>query len=278
VQKLLNILPKVHQQQQSMDKAGANHHQVQVELQADCLAGVWANHEAEHLQTAGRPRLIESGDINAALKTASAIGDDTLQQGDRSGGAGQLHARHFGAAAALVHERLPGRHSGGMQYIEDGESINSIARNAQRHSVSLATAMIIDSTITCPELLESGYRAIARVLALSTATTAAATRLALRARRMAEPQPLCLMRRRRRRGLCTDQPARYVPSIGDCFARVLCSPSGDPIGVSLQSSRSLHPRQQSGIWSQCPPRSSVGVKVGAIRGRRDEAGTGPCRT
>jgi uncharacterized protein len=109
VQKLLNILPKVQQQQQSMDKAGANHLQVQVELQADCLAGVWANHEAEHLQTAGRPRLIESGDINAALKTASAIGDDTLQQGDRSGGAGQLHARHFGAAAALVHERLPGK-------------------------------------------------------------------------------------------------------------------------------------------------------------------------
>jgi uncharacterized protein len=80
VQKLLNILPKVQQQQQSMDKAGANHLQVQVELQADCLAGVWANHENDRLQTAGRPPLIESGDINAALKTASAIGDDTLQR------------------------------------------------------------------------------------------------------------------------------------------------------------------------------------------------------
>jgi uncharacterized protein len=80
VQKLLNILPKVQQQQASMDKAGANQLQVQVELQADCLAGVWANHENARLKNTGRPPLVEQGDIEAALRTASAIGDDTLQR------------------------------------------------------------------------------------------------------------------------------------------------------------------------------------------------------
>jgi uncharacterized protein len=80
VQKLLNILPKVQQQQASLDKAEANHLQVQVELQADCLAGVWASHENTRLKNAGRPPLVEQGDIEAALKTASAIGDDTLQR------------------------------------------------------------------------------------------------------------------------------------------------------------------------------------------------------
>jgi predicted metalloprotease len=80
VQKLLDILPKVQQQQQSMDKAGANRLQVEVELQADCLAGVWANHENARLKNAGKPPLVEAGDIEAALRTASAIGDDTLQR------------------------------------------------------------------------------------------------------------------------------------------------------------------------------------------------------
>jgi len=80
VQKLLNILPKVQQQQQGMDRAGANRLQVRVELQADCLSGVWAKHENDRLQKAGKPLLVEAGDIESALRTASAIGDDTLQR------------------------------------------------------------------------------------------------------------------------------------------------------------------------------------------------------
>jgi predicted metalloprotease len=80
VQKLLNILPKVQQQQQSLDKVSANRLQVEVELQADCLAGIWASHENARLQREGKPPLVEQGDIEAALQTASAIGDDTLQR------------------------------------------------------------------------------------------------------------------------------------------------------------------------------------------------------
>jgi predicted metalloprotease len=75
VQNLLGILPKVQQAQRaSGNRAESNHMQVQVELQADCFAGAWAkNAEAQY-------KFIEAGDIDAALQTASAIGDDTLQR------------------------------------------------------------------------------------------------------------------------------------------------------------------------------------------------------
>ena len=46
-----------------------------VELQADCFAGVWANREEKK-----KPNFLEPGDIDAALQTASAIGDDMLQK------------------------------------------------------------------------------------------------------------------------------------------------------------------------------------------------------
>src|SRR5579872_6193398 len=76
VQNLLGIIPKVNaMQQQASSKAEANALQVKVELQADCLAGVWANREKQK-----RPNFLEEGDIDAALQTASAIGDDTLQR------------------------------------------------------------------------------------------------------------------------------------------------------------------------------------------------------
>jgi hypothetical protein len=81
VQNLLGILPKAQQAQRgAMGRAEANHIQVQVELQADCLAGVWAKLENESLQRQGKPPFIEPGDVEAALRTAAAIGDDTLQR------------------------------------------------------------------------------------------------------------------------------------------------------------------------------------------------------
>ena len=79
VQLVLGILPKVQQMQRGMDKVEANQLQVRVELQADCFAGVWANLERQ------KRDFLEPGDIDAALQTATAIGDDTLQR--RSGGA-----------------------------------------------------------------------------------------------------------------------------------------------------------------------------------------------
>lgn len=74
VQNLLGILPKVQSAQRGMDKVEANRLQVRVELQADCLAGIWANHSQQTW------KFIEPGDVESALQTASAIGDDRLQR------------------------------------------------------------------------------------------------------------------------------------------------------------------------------------------------------
>ena len=74
VQNLLGVLPAVQEAQRGMDKVEANQLQVRVELQADCLAGVWANHAEEKWQ------FIEPGDVESAMQTASAIGDDRLQR------------------------------------------------------------------------------------------------------------------------------------------------------------------------------------------------------
>jgi len=74
VQNLLGVIPKAHAMQQSMDKVNANRIQVRVELQADCLAGVWAYHAEESW------KFIEPGDVEAAMQTSAAIGDDRLQR------------------------------------------------------------------------------------------------------------------------------------------------------------------------------------------------------
>ena len=74
VQNLLGIADKVHSLQQGADKVTANNLSVRLELQADCLAGIWAYH-------ADRSRnIVESGDIEAALRAASSIGDDRMQK------------------------------------------------------------------------------------------------------------------------------------------------------------------------------------------------------
>ena len=75
VQNLLGVLTRAHQSQQAAGgRAEANRVQVRVELQADCFAGVWANHSDEQWH------LLQPGDVEAALRTAEAIGDDTLQK------------------------------------------------------------------------------------------------------------------------------------------------------------------------------------------------------
>jgi uncharacterized protein len=80
VQNLLGILPQVNAKQRAVNKTEANRLQVRVELQADCFAGVWANHENARQQRQGKQPFIDQSDVAAALQTASAIGDDTLQR------------------------------------------------------------------------------------------------------------------------------------------------------------------------------------------------------
>jgi len=74
VQNQLGILPKVQQQQRTAGKTESNRLQVRVELQADCFAGIWAAKSDQQWH------LLEPGDVEAAMKTAAAIGDDRLQK------------------------------------------------------------------------------------------------------------------------------------------------------------------------------------------------------
>jgi uncharacterized protein len=78
VQNLLGTSDKVRQAQQSArSEAEGNQYSVALELQADCYAGVWAAHASE---VSGGKVALEQGDLEEGLKTANAIGDDTLQR------------------------------------------------------------------------------------------------------------------------------------------------------------------------------------------------------
>lgn len=79
VQNLLGILRETTAARRGMSEAASNNVQVRVELQADCLAGLWARraHEAR--------RILEQGDIEEGMNAAAAVGDDRLQR------AGQGH-------------------------------------------------------------------------------------------------------------------------------------------------------------------------------------------
>jgi uncharacterized protein len=74
VQNLLGISETVHRLQQQASQREGNELSVRLELQADCLAGVWANHAHRQRQ------LLEPGDVEEGLRAAGAIGDDQMQR------------------------------------------------------------------------------------------------------------------------------------------------------------------------------------------------------
>jgi predicted metalloprotease len=70
----MGITDQVQQQRERLSERDYNKLSVRLELQADFLAGVWANH-ADEMQN-----ILEPGDLEAALTAANAIGDDKLQK------------------------------------------------------------------------------------------------------------------------------------------------------------------------------------------------------
>jgi uncharacterized protein len=76
-----------------MSGGGSNQWSVQLELQADCYAGVWGHSTAQR-------KLLEQGDVESALNAAAAVGDDRIQ---RSMGEG-VHPESFthGSSAQRV--------------------------------------------------------------------------------------------------------------------------------------------------------------------------------
>jgi len=74
VQHLLGIDRQVRASQENSGRTGANALSVALELQADCLAGVWGHH-------ANKKNLLDPGDVDEGLRAAAAIGDDRLTRG-----------------------------------------------------------------------------------------------------------------------------------------------------------------------------------------------------
>jgi predicted metalloprotease len=73
VQNQLGIMQKMDSYRQRMSETQYNALTVRLELQADCLAGVWAHH-------AQNRNLLDAGDVEEAMRAAAAIGDDTIQR------------------------------------------------------------------------------------------------------------------------------------------------------------------------------------------------------
>src|SRR4030095_1447650 len=106
VQTLLGVSAKVRDAQQR-DPRRANEMQVRMELQADCLAGVWANRTNQMKQR------LEAGEHESRLRAAAAIGDDTLQR--QSTGRVAPESFTHGSSAQRVRWFTNGFQSGQMQ-------------------------------------------------------------------------------------------------------------------------------------------------------------------
>lgn len=82
VQTLMGVSKQVQRQKRQMSKTQGNAVQVKMELQADCLAGLWANH------TERRNAILEAGDVEEGINAAAAVGDDRIS-------GGRLSRKHY---------------------------------------------------------------------------------------------------------------------------------------------------------------------------------------
>ncbi len=107
VQTLLGVSDQVRAAQQRGSRARANALSVRLELQADCLAGVWAHHAN------ARQKIIEPGDVEEGMRAASAVGDDTLSRA--SGRPVSTDAFTHGSSAQRVQWFQTGYQAGRME-------------------------------------------------------------------------------------------------------------------------------------------------------------------
>ena len=101
--------------------AGPTSGSVRLELQADCYAGVWANHATTVPTASGQPLItdVTQADVAAALDTAARIGDDYIQSQLGGGRVDQSQFTHGTSAQRekLVHDRLPDRRPDPVRHV-----------------------------------------------------------------------------------------------------------------------------------------------------------------
>ena len=107
VQNLVGIANQVRAQQARVSKAQGNALSVLMELQADCLAGVWINH------TENRNSILEAGDIEEGLEAAAAVGDDRILS--QAGRRVDREAFTHGSSAERIKWFKQGMRSGDIQ-------------------------------------------------------------------------------------------------------------------------------------------------------------------
>ena len=83
LQNLLGIERRVAQMRRSVGREDSNALSVLTELQADCYAGVWANHANANYKSSDKGRFIQPSDIDSGLAAAASVGDDRLQKQSR---------------------------------------------------------------------------------------------------------------------------------------------------------------------------------------------------
>ena len=107
VQNLTGIASNVRSEQANSTKVRANALSVNMELQADCLAGIWINH------TQKRSAILEDGDIEEGLAAAAAVGDDRILS--QAGHAVNREAFTHGSSAERMHWFKKGASSGQLE-------------------------------------------------------------------------------------------------------------------------------------------------------------------
>ena len=104
VQNELGILGEANAARARMGEAESNAVSVRIELQADCLAGVWAR------QVQDQFGVLEAGDVEEAVNAAHRIGDDMLQR--NAGRTPMPHTYTHGTAAQRARWFMLGQKSG----------------------------------------------------------------------------------------------------------------------------------------------------------------------
>jgi predicted metalloprotease len=110
VQNLLGYSRIVDEKRRALPKAEFNRWSVRLELQADYLAGVWAHFGQEKFN------FIEAGDVESAIQSANAIGDDRLQK--RAGGFNSPENYTHGTSAQRVQWFTRGLKTGDLQTLK----------------------------------------------------------------------------------------------------------------------------------------------------------------